>query len=348
MRRIWGNRKRLARLGVNLLVSVCAILIFLTLAWLILGFILPQSCENSSKYGWDKECGRRDLRYEARDLNGSSHSVRYITYDLGFRRFSAPDPSKIRVMIIGDSFTEAEAVSNGEEYFAYLERNPRIQLFVKGVSGWASLQEFLLLNDTYELIRPDIVILQFSGNDIIDNDYSLELESINNMMWRRPYLENGSIVYRDPTPYRLPGFLLENTRFKTLLYYYELIFRPKRETIDGKIKAELEAYPEFSKGVNTTDRIIGMMRERAKDSKFFAFDVENPDAPFRPIFERLMAKNGIVVILGVHEAVSNLSAEICVYAEDNTHWNREGHRLAGEFISKYIEEYLGKSLEAKN
>jgi len=167
--KIIQNKKEIL---INLSLLVISLTFSMVLIDVCLFFLLPQNVIEDSKYSWD-EPAYVNKTFEVLDLDLSKHLVNYITYERGFKRFSTPDSNKIKILVLGDSFTKAGTVSNGEEYYAYLERNPEIQLFAKGVMGWGTLQEYLFLNETYDSIKPDIIILQFSSNDFINNDYFL-------------------------------------------------------------------------------------------------------------------------------------------------------------------------------
>jgi len=62
------------------------------------------------------------------------------------------------------------------------------------------LQELMILEQSMQEIRPDLVILQFCTNDFINNSVELEtLSRINNCGLRRPYLNSqGDVFYALP------------------------------------------------------------------------------------------------------------------------------------------------------
>jgi len=98
--------------------------------------------------------------------------------------------------------TEAYQVSNGEEWYAYLEGHfSNVEVFVSVVEGYGSLQEYLVLDDYIDTIKPNLILWQFCSNDYDNNLYELDLAGYPyNNHGLRPYLEQGAIVYRLPLP----------------------------------------------------------------------------------------------------------------------------------------------------
>ena len=90
--------------------------------------------------------------------------------------------------------TQAVEVSDDQTYYSRLKRLLDIEVFAYGGGGYGTLQEFLIFDKYVDLIKPDIVLWQFSNNDIINNAPDLEAAStINNNGLVRPYLVNGHI-----------------------------------------------------------------------------------------------------------------------------------------------------------
>ena len=137
------------------------------------------------------------------DTKGNFRKVVNRYFDHGFKRWPKYNDGKPRVLIIGDSFTQMVQVSNGEEWYAYLERAfPDIAFYVFGGGGYGTLQEYMVMDDYFDEIRPDAIIWQFCRNDFHNNYYELDRKDYPyNNHFIRPYLENGNIVYRLPLPF---------------------------------------------------------------------------------------------------------------------------------------------------
>jgi len=86
---------------------------------LLLRSFLPPSYPKT-RYGWQQ--GEHHVRVSTvEDTTGQFREVtaRYFTH--GFKRWGDPNSGKRKLLILGDSMTEAYQVSNGEEWYAYLE-----------------------------------------------------------------------------------------------------------------------------------------------------------------------------------------------------------------------------------
>ena len=107
-----------------------------------------------------------------------------------------------KILVLGDSHTQGEFISNEKLYYAKLSEMGEV--FAYGNGGFGNLQELMVLEDFLSVIKPDVIVWQLSSNDIVNNSYELEFLSVkDNNGLRRPYLEDGNIVYRLPKP--LPG-----------------------------------------------------------------------------------------------------------------------------------------------
>ena len=132
-------------------------------------------------------------------FDGTPYFARVSQDSRGFRLFGELSTSKPKVFVIGDSMTQAVEVSDDQTYYSRLKRLLDIEVFAYGGGGYGTLQEFLIFDKYVDLIKPDIVLWQFSNNDIINNAPDLEAAStINNNGLVRPYLVNGHIQYLHP------------------------------------------------------------------------------------------------------------------------------------------------------
>jgi len=62
--------------------------------------------ELDPKLGW-RSCARYVGTWPERDAQGRERTVRYETGEYGFRTFGNPQTSKVKVLVIGDSCTQA-------------------------------------------------------------------------------------------------------------------------------------------------------------------------------------------------------------------------------------------------
>lgn len=90
-----------------------------------------------------------------------------------------------RVAVVGDSAVEARQVDMKKAFWWHLQeglgacpalRGRQVEVLAFGVAGYGTAQEYLLLESTAMRYRPDMVLLAFAGNDLINNTRKLEDE----------------------------------------------------------------------------------------------------------------------------------------------------------------------------
>ena len=82
----------------------------------------------------------------------------------------ARDTGKVRILLLGDSFTFGEAVSDDEMYASLLQHMlPRAEIMNFGVHGYAHDQMLILLREQGIHYKPDIVMLGFISDDMSRN-----------------------------------------------------------------------------------------------------------------------------------------------------------------------------------
>lgn len=97
----------------------------------LLGWIYS-TIDVPTKYGWSVAADRKITR-TVQDTQNNFRKVVNQYFSHGFKRWPDASGNKSRVLILGDSFTEMTYVSNGEEWYAYLERAyPDIAFYVFG------------------------------------------------------------------------------------------------------------------------------------------------------------------------------------------------------------------------
>ena len=120
------------------------------------------------------------------------------------------------ILVLGDSHTHGEFISNEKLY--YVELSEIGEAFAYGNGRFGNFQELMVLEDFLSVIKPDVIVRQLSSNDIVNNSYELEFLSVkDNNGLRRPYLEDGNIVYRLSKP--LPGLRWPGANHLKLLYH---------------------------------------------------------------------------------------------------------------------------------
>lgn len=282
-----------------------------------------------TKYGWTVGANRITTR-NLQDQPGVYRTVQNEYFDHGFKRWGQLHIQRPTVFIIGDSFTEMVFVSNGEEWYSYLEKEfSPINLFVYGAGGYGSLQEYLVLEDFIDEIDPDMVIWQFCNNDYRNNSYESDKNRYPyNNFGTRPYLENKEIVYKMPMPF--PWLRQYSRVADRLLARYDAF---QKTQVKSAEKPE-EQLPDSAYWV--TGEILKKARQRAGKRPFFLFST----GPITDKESSICAKAGITCIPGVREYLESKEAEgITVGVVNEGHWNLAGNRYVGEFLIRYFRNH---------
>jgi hypothetical protein len=255
----------------------------------------------------------------------------------GFRRYGKLDTGTFRVLVIGDSYTQAVSTSNGATYFDQLAiDNPQIEVFAIGVVGYGTLQEYLLLDRVADSIRPHLVLWQIASNDVINNDRELESGSFWNNPWdRKPYWENGRIVYRMPTT----NPLVEHSALARAAAI--ALWNRRRAIPSRSIEFSLTPDdPRTARSLRSMDAVFALARRRLPDTPIVAFlathDPYLPNAGER--ISRLLGEHDIQFVPGIVDSLEARRAEGLPVdgAPHDQHWSPTGHRVVGNVLTREL------------
>lgn len=295
----------------------------------------PDLNQRDARLGWRPTPGL-SLDRALKDGAGAPYTAR-VTQDAdGFRLAGAAvKGARPRLLVVGDSFTQAVDADDRDVYYARLGRALDVEVFAVGGGGWGSLQECLLLEDVVARIEPDLVLWQFCSNDIINNDPELERGSCcNNNGVRRPYLDvDGAVRYVTPKPAAWLWDLRAHSRLVRFVLDRWLRSGPRwGGCVEDEIEREGAGHPGFRRAVNVTRAILERARRACGDAPLVAFSVDARE-PYLGELEAICAALGVSFVDGVGEAIAEAKrAGRTVVAEDGAHWNALGHELAAEVL----------------
>ena len=295
------------------------------------------------KLGW-RPTGNIVRYREALDAGGKKYTVKYSTNKDGFRVFgNQKTESSKKVLFIGDSFTLAKDVSNNKTYYGILKNSLPIEVFAYGGGGYGTLQEYMIIDEYIDQIRPDSIVLQFSSNDFINNHYELEKRSfINNNCMRRPYMtKEGRIVHLLPKGFRI----IREIAYKHLYFTHFLISRIDRlysthmqqNSVEQLIYKQAEKLPQFADAVMITDLIVKKIKSRVPIyTKIYSFEVSGEEPYYREI-KNISRRNEIEFIDGIPQAIKTAEQNgTIVRASDRAHWNEMGHKIASNVLKEFF------------
>lgn len=116
--------------------------------------------------GWISKSNLRDMEvFKNKVLNTNSKGFRGKTEYTYYK-----DQDKIRILVLGDSYTFGEEVSDNETYSYYLqEMIPNTEVINLGIHGYGHDQMLLFLKEEGVKYKPDIIILGFIYPDMKRN-----------------------------------------------------------------------------------------------------------------------------------------------------------------------------------
>lgn len=280
---------------------------------------------------------------ELRDAGGNSYPVDISTDGEGFRIFGDPgEQERKKVLFLGDSFTQAMHVSDEKTYYGLLGSELDIEVFAYGVEGYGTLQAYMVLDKFVDEIEPDVVIIQFCPNDIINNHPELERRStLNRMGLRRPYLVDGKVVYETAAGFPwLRNFAAKYSRFLyTIIKKADLLSVNPEQSIERVIRKEGMDNVLFRESFATAGDVLQRIRRRVPpETEVYAFS-SDWGRPYHPEFKRISAEAGIPYIDGTGRALSIVEKRgTTTRAADTAHWNNEGHRIVANVLKRYLED----------
>lgn len=138
--------------------------------------------------------------FDGKILNSNSKGIR------GKNEYYKKNPNKLRILVIGDSFTFGEGVSDNETYSYYLQQMlPGTEVINFGIHGYGHDQMLIYLKEEGIKYNPDIVILGYLYGDNIRNmlDFyyyakpKFELENGKLKLTNSPVLPPKSILQKE-------------------------------------------------------------------------------------------------------------------------------------------------------
>ena len=296
--------------------------------------------------GWRARAGYQDLHEVTETTSkGVRYPVKRTQKEYGFRMFGDLHSTRPKIFVIGDSFTQAFQVSDDDTYYASLKDKLGVEIFAYGASGYGTLQEYMILDQYVDMIKPTLILWQFCDNDFINNDLALETASlINNNGLKRPYWIDGHVVYFLPKAWSASVriFAQRHSRFLYFLLsrWDRLLAMNPAETVEFQIDREGFAHKGFQQAVQVTSELMGKVRARVGKIPIVAFSCGGWE-PYGSAFKVISSHYDVVFLQDIAEAVGaeQKRGEDVLHA-DLEHWNVRGHRLAGSLISEHLRAMI--------
>lgn len=298
--------------------------------------------------GWDVRPDCKMAGEEA-DFLGQRYHRTYTTNSVGARWHSPVEAPSLKIMIVGDSFTEAREVDDRETYYAELARRTGFEVMAYGVGGYSSLQELMKTRQLSHDFAPQVFVLQFCFNDFQENSLDTTKLSVVENMKLRPYWDNGNVIY-----YRNGAI----GRLYKLALRYSIGFN----AVDRSIQRYRYARNGYSEYDREDSKIVALRRpdeikitteilrqfERVLPARCdrYAFNCwgrtgRNGAQQDYADFVEAAGSAGFAIIDGVAQAAADYERGApgrTIRVEDGFHLNAVGNTLWGRFLADYLKQ----------
>ncbi|MBE9194045.1 SGNH/GDSL hydrolase family protein [Synechocystis sp. LEGE 06083] len=263
--------------------------------------------------------------FTARWIHEGNGLVRINADGLRDRHYEKDKPADAyRIVVLGDSFSEAIQVNEDETYWSAIEKNlascagltgKTVEVINFGVGDYGTAQEYLTLRHHAIEYQPDLVLLQiFTGNDIVNNSRQLSPGDRLAPFWEEmegkwqmklDFRETTAYQRRDSAPRRLLYGLINRVRLLQVLNEAKRQWVTQR-TLTTQQQANTDIIPALDFEVNlyreptdpaweqawaATESLITATSQLSREEKadFLAVVISNPPQvyPDRQVREQL-------------------------------------------------------------
>lgn len=272
----------------------------------------------------------------------STYQVTYQTSTVGFRSYGDVGTRKPKVFFVGDSYTQSAEVDNDQTFYELISDSLNVEVFAYGQAGYGTLQQYMIIDQYLDQIKPDLVVLQVCDNDYIDNYAPLEVHSSYKVGLKRPYYyQDGSIKYHTPQP-RWQR-INDRSRFLKVLRQklQNSIFKYDGPSTQELMSTQGKSYQPYTESVSLTEAVFARIKERVGHRALFIFSAST----YQPMLSDMHASadtHGIRFEEGPARIIEqNRVARPRVNSSDGYHWNRHGQKLVAVNLIPIIKEELG-------
>jgi hypothetical protein len=333
--------KRAALLGGAALAALAALEVALRLA----SYSTPQLHQLDVELGWSLRANKSGS-YAAEDGR-----VSVAINSAGFRDrehlLDKPDPV-YRIAVLGDEYSEAMGVALRDTWWWRLEPELQrcdfqpgklVEVLNFGVAGYGTAQELVLLQTTAMRYAPDLVLLQFSADDVIDNSFALAPNKLRPFYFLdahgvpridESFASAPDFARRMQTRYRLAAELADHTRA------FQLVRDLAGQTFIAPAHAEpvIENGPLYEDAWRLTEALIAKTADYARRNGAELALVVVP--PARQAGEAMSYADQRLTALGAKLQVPVIALggglQPTQYGRTGE-WTAAGHRAAAKLIA---------------
>lgn len=317
--------------------------------FLILAEVSARIIRSPTLYEADKNIGwvtKKNFEYNYKNFNQSNEKyfANVKTNENGYLDFISDKKNTENLIILGDSHVLGSTISNEDHWINIMHQNLKkneinINIYGLGAGGYSTFQEFLLLKEAKKKINIDYLILVFSKNDLINNNFFLEKENphfIQNSL--RPYQNAKNEIFFDKA---ILSKILRST-VVTNSYFLNFIFQ-KISLINNNRKSKQIYFNSLIKQYNIesakiTNKILVQMQNEINKDKIFIFFPEYIDENIK----KIILNNTEYLEFNLDNLRRNTKTiEIeNFYHQDLGHFAPEGSKIIGNLISEKFKKNI--------
>ena len=289
---------------------------------------------------------------------GASGRTRVAINPAGFRDrehlLDKPDPV-YRIAVLGDEYSEAMPIALRDTWWSQLE--PRLQhcdfqpgrlieVLNFGVAGYGTAQELVLLQSGVMRYQPDMVLLQFAPDDVVDNSFALTprklrpfyfLDAHGTPRIDESFASAPGFERRMQTRYRLAAEIADHTRaFQLVREFARLTFIPPAhaEADPMMLAAPRDALHEDA--WRTTEALIARMDDftRRNGAKLAVVVIPAAGQLAHAMSYPEERLGALGARLGVPVIALAPAMQRAYYRAGE--WNADGHRAAADAIAREL------------
>lgn len=284
-------------------------------------------CQYHPTRGWALKPNIYDMKvYNNKILNSNSRGIR-STAEYSYTK----SPSKTRILVLGDSFTFGEEVSDNETYPDYLQQLlPNAEIINLGMQGYGHDQMLIYLQEEGIKYTPEVVILGFLTPDMTRN-----------MLMFRDYakpkftLANGKLVLVNspvPSPQEIAVSELYKSKFLDLLciLYCKCMMKTKLydERKNNLTEAILYEISATIKRIHATPVFVFLDADRNINT---TVKIDSPETKFSKFCDRCGIAHKIFLRSYFAKAIQD-----GVILKSTRHFNPQENRMVAQGISDYL------------
>lgn len=319
-------------------------------------FFFPKMMVLDDKLGWrhERSVSKVFVNEQGKKSLVVQNTHGHRGWDYGFEK---PQGGKRRILVLGDSFTEAVQVSEEELFTARLEQTgSNLQVINAGVGGYGTVQHYLYLVSEGFRFSPDQVVLMFFENDLSDNCLSYYPG-----FGPRPYatIRDGEVhIVEEPDRSQYRKFAM-SAPFQSFLnkhsylYYflnsriYQRLFSEQMRQLQRADLKALDNSLKYAVFFGIVDRMHKYLISKQIDFAMVLIptseDVARGHWPAEGGIVEFCQKNRIKCLSLLERFTKEESKGTHLYFERDIHWTREGHRIAADEITTLLKEKEAKT-----